>query len=58
MTQLRLNNLMILNVHKEALDGVNLEEVGNEFISIGVEYLVLLQCDNYNYTSSCICVID
>ena len=33
MTQLRLNNLMILNVHKEALDGMNLEEVGDEFIS-------------------------
>ena len=33
MTQLRLNNLMTLNVHKEALDGMNLEEVGDEFIS-------------------------
>ena len=32
MTQLRLNNLMPLNVHKEALDGVNLE-VGDELIS-------------------------
>ena len=32
MTQLILNNLMILNVHKEALDGMNLE-VGDEFIS-------------------------
>ena len=33
MTQLRLNNLMTLNVHKEALDGMNLVEVGDEFIS-------------------------
>ena len=29
MTQLRLNNLMTLNVHKEALDGINLEEIGD-----------------------------
>ena len=34
MTQLRLNNLMILNVHREALDAMDLEEIGNEFISI------------------------
>ena len=32
MTQLRFNNLMTLNVHKEALDEINLE-VGDEFIS-------------------------
>lgn len=34
MTQLRLNNLMILNVHREALDAMDLEKIGNEFISI------------------------
>ena len=33
MIQLRLNNLMILNVHREALDAMDLEEIGNEFIS-------------------------
>ena len=33
MTQLRFNNLMTLNVHKETLDGMNLVEVGDEFIS-------------------------
>ena len=34
MTQLRLNNLMILNVHREALDKMDLKEIGNDFISI------------------------
>ena len=33
MTQLRLNNLLLLNVHTEALDAMDLEEIGNEFIS-------------------------
>ena len=34
MTQLRLNNLMILNVHREALDAMDLEEIENKFTSI------------------------
>ena len=34
ITQLRLNNLMILNVHREALDAMDLDEIGNEYISI------------------------
>ena len=34
MIQLRLNNLMILNVHREALDAMDLEEIENKFTSI------------------------
>ena len=33
MTQERLNNLMVLHVHKEHLDGLELERVAHEFVS-------------------------
>ena len=33
MSQRRLNNLMVLHVHSERLDKMNLLEIGNEFIS-------------------------
>ena len=32
MSQTRLNNLMVLHVHKTLTDGLNLNEVGNEFL--------------------------
>lgn len=32
MTDKRLNNLMILHVHKEKTDGMNLIEVANKFV--------------------------
>ena len=32
MTQLRLNNLMVLHIHKDKTDHLNLKEVGNEFV--------------------------
>ena len=32
MTQQRLNNLMILHVHKEQTDGLILKDVANEFV--------------------------
>ena len=34
MTQERLNNLMILHVHKEYSDELNLHDVANEFVSV------------------------
>ena len=34
MTQLRLNNLMVLYVHRERLEQLNLEDIGNEFIDV------------------------
>ena len=33
MGQDRLNNLMVLHVHKELTDEIELSEVGNDFIS-------------------------
>ena len=33
MTQERLNNLMVLHVHKESLDRLELERVAHEFVS-------------------------
>lgn len=32
MTQLRLNNLMMLHIHKDRTDSMNLDEVANDFI--------------------------
>jgi len=32
MTQLRLNNLMMLHVHKDRTNSLNLAEIGNDFI--------------------------
>jgi len=32
MTQLRLNNLMVLNVSKEMWDDMDLESIANEFV--------------------------
>ena len=32
MTQLRLNNLMLLHIHKERTDSLNLDEIANDFI--------------------------
>ena len=34
MSQQRLNNLMILHIHKDETDSLNLVEVGNEFVSL------------------------
>ena len=39
MTQERLNHLMILHVHKEATDSMDLDTVANEFVS-GTEHRV------------------
>ncbi len=33
MGQQRLNNLMVLHVHKELTDALNLEEVVNDFVA-------------------------
>ena len=33
MTQLRLNSTMILNVHKDLTDKLNLIEVANDFVA-------------------------
>ena len=33
MTNCRLNNLMVLSVHKELLDSLDLISVGNDFVS-------------------------
>jgi hypothetical protein len=32
MGQMRLNNLMVLHVHKDLTDALDLNEVGNEFV--------------------------
>lgn len=32
MTQVRLNNLMVVHVHKDRVDKINLSSIGNEFI--------------------------
>ena len=32
MTQVRLNNLMVLRVHRDRLDNLNLSQIGNQFI--------------------------
>ena len=32
MSQMRLNNLMVLHVHKDLTDGLDLNEIGNEFV--------------------------
>ena len=32
MGQMRLNNLMVLHVHKDLTDRLDLNEVGNEFV--------------------------
>ena len=32
ITQQRLNHLMILNIHKEALDDMDLKSIANEFV--------------------------
>ena len=34
MNQLRLNNIMMLHVHKDRTDNLNLLEVANEFFSV------------------------
>ena len=34
MSQQRLNNLLILHIHKDETDSLNLAEVGNEFVSV------------------------
>ena len=34
MKQLRLNNIMILHLHKDRTDDLNLTEVANEFVSV------------------------
>ena len=34
MTQERLNHYMLLNIHKEKVDSLNLKEVQNEFVSL------------------------
>jgi len=34
MSQQRLNNLMVLFIHRDSLDEMDLEEVANEFISV------------------------
>ena len=33
MGQERLNNLMVLHVHKELVDKIELKEIGNNFLS-------------------------
>ena len=33
MSQLRLNNLMMLSIHKDRTDQINLETIINEFVS-------------------------
>lgn len=37
MTQVRLNSIMTLNVHKEHTDCLNLMDIGNDFVA-GSEY--------------------
>ena len=32
MTQVRLNNLMVLHIHRDKLDNLNLSQIGNQFI--------------------------
>ena len=32
MTQQRLNNLMVLHVHKDITDSMNLKNIANEFV--------------------------
>ena len=33
MSQERLNNLMVLHIHQEATDRLNLKDIGNQFVS-------------------------
>ena len=33
MTQARLNNFMVLHVHKDRLDKIDLSQIGNKFIA-------------------------
>ena len=33
MSQLRMNNLMVLHIHKENLDQLNMVEVANDFVT-------------------------
>ena len=33
MNQVRLNNIMVLHVHKDRTDALNLIEIANEFVS-------------------------
>ena len=35
MTQIHLNNLLVLYVHQERLDKFNLHDIGNKFIAAG-----------------------
>ena len=32
MTQERLNHMMVLHVHKDMIDSLNLKQVGNDFV--------------------------
>ena len=41
MTQIRLNSIMTLHVHKEITDHLSLIEIGNEFVR-GSEYRKML----------------
>ena len=38
MAQLRLNSLMVLHVHKELTDKLNILEVANEFVANKLEH--------------------
>ena len=39
MSQQRLNNLLVLHVHKNETDLLKLAEVGNEFVSVREQML-------------------
>jgi len=41
MSQQRLNNLLVLHVHKNETDLLKLAEVGNEFVSVGEQRLCM-----------------
>ena len=41
MSQLRMNNLMVLHIHKENLDQLNMVEVANDFVT-GSEHRLTL----------------
>ena len=42
MTQLRMNNLMVLHVHKERLDQLSLVEVAKDLVSLSEHRLTLV----------------
>ena len=41
MSQLRINNLMVLHIHKQSLDQMNMVEVANDFVAESEHRLTL-----------------